>query len=524
MGAIMKKEYEGVKYEPTYHDYKNNLNKKQKEEDKNKNRFLDKYKYIILLVGLVVVSIGIVVVTFQKAYQKNAKSNNQNSEITENVKEQNNTKTQGVIKSIDELKSTVTFYDIKEGIDYTVNYDQATYIYDKYDKALVIKQIEVGEITDIYYDNNTNRLDKLKISSDAWEYKGVKNLVINQSKKEMSISNTTYQYEETLVIANEENLVNLMDLNEKDELIVKGYGKDIYSIIVDKGHGYIKVINYEDFVGGTVEVGYDIIMPIVEDMLIVATEGDYKFTMSNGDFVGTKTISVLRDKEITVDMGDFIKPATQNAGVEFKISPYGADLYIDGELTEYDEDVKLDYGDYDIEVQLSGYNTYTGELTVDAPSMTISIDLVQASEESEDTEEEADTSEDSSTTTNSDSTLDNSDSTTNTDSTEEDTNTNSTEEDANTDDSSTNTSSNSNNANASEDKEHTITVQGPAGSEVYLDGTLKGTAPVTFVKAIGTHTITLRKTGYSNKSYTIVVLDDSENVSFSFPELTLTSQ
>lgn len=516
----MKKEYEGVKYEPTYHDYKNNLNKKQKEEDKKDNGFLDKYKYIMLLVGLVVVSIGIVVVTFQKAYQKNTKSNNQNSSVTENTNERYNTKTQGVVKSIDELKSTVTFYDIKEGIDYTVKYDQGTYIYDKYDKALVIKQIEVGEITDVYYDNNTNRLDKIKISSEAWQYKGVKNLVINQSKKEMSISNTTYQYEETLVIASEEKLINLMDLNEKDELIVKGYGKDIYSIIVNKGHGYIKVINYEDFVGGTVEVGYDIIMPIVEDMLIVATEGDYKFTMSNGDLVGTKKISVLRDKEITVDMGDFIKPATQNAGVEFKISPYGADLYIDGELTEYDEDVKLDYGDYDIEVQLSGYNTYTGELTVDAPSMTITIDLVQATGDTEDTDEEADTSEDSSTTTdettNTDSTLDDSDNTTNTDSTEED--------DADTNESSTNTSTDSNNANASVDEEHTITVQGPEGAEVYLDGTLKGTAPVTFVKAIGTHTITLRKTGYSNKSYTIVVLDDSENVSFSFPELTLTSQ
>ena len=43
--------------------------------------------------------------------------------------------------------------------------------------------------------------------------------------------------------------------------------------------------------------------------------------------------------------------------------------------------------------------------------------------------------------------------------------------------------------------------------------------PVDLPKEIGTHTITLYRTGYVTKSYTVEVEDDGEDLILSFPEL-----
>jgi len=55
---------------------------------------------------------------------------------------------------------------------------------------------------------------------------------------------------------------------------------------------------------------------------------------------------------------------------------------------------------------------------------------------------------------------------------------------------------------------------------VYVDGDYVGLAPVTFPKVVGTHTITLYKTGYLIKSFTITAADNGENDEHTFPELT----
>ena len=64
-----------------------------------------------------------------------------------------------------------------------------------------------------------------------------------------------------------------------------------------------------------------------------------------------------------------------------------------------------------------------------------------------------------------------------------------------------------------------ITIEAPAGVDVYQDNLYKGIAPVTYTKTAGEHTITLRRTGYITRSYGITVPDDNQDVTYSFPEL-----
>ena len=52
-----------------------------------------------------------------------------------------------------------------------------------------------------------------------------------------------------------------------------------------------------------------------------------------------------------------------------------------------------------------------------------------------------------------------------------------------------------------------------------MDGNYVGIAPVSFKKDAGSHVITLRKTGYTPRSYTIQVDSEDKDVTYSFAEL-----
>ncbi len=455
--------------------------------------------------------------------------------IKDEEKENYDTEIFGVVKAIDSVKKSVTIYDINNQLDMVFTYTSGTDIRDSYDKMITMDQIELGEIVDGYYYYSNRKLTKLHINKEAWTYNGVDTLSMNQTENIITIAKKKYQYDERIVITDGKNLLEPIDLNGRDELTAKGIGKYIYSLRVTKGHGYIRLTGEEAFLGGTIEVGYGIIVPIVEDMLIVAREGSYRVVLENGELQAVKEIKLLRDEEITLDFSDY-EPVEERIGyVDFRIEPLGADLYINGQLINYAEPVKLNYGEHIVRVAMTGYEDFTGILNIGESTSTVRISL--AEEKEEDNDDESSHSSKSSSNTKTEGSSDNS------------SNNNSGKENTNSSDSSGNHSDNGSSGSVTTDgeesdttleeshssegtasmgtteidEEHTITIQNPDGAKVYLDGTLKGTIPITIPKEIGTHTITLSKNGYTTKSYTVEVKNDGKNITFNFPDMTAIS-
>ena len=59
----------------------------------------------------------------------------------------------------------------------------------------------------------------------------------------------------------------------------------------------------------------------------------------------------------------------------------------------------------------------------------------------------------------------------------------------------------------------------PEGVEAYLNGSYIGITPVDFPKAAGNYVVTLRKTGYQTRSYTLQIDSEKKDVNYSFTEL-----
>jgi hypothetical protein len=260
-----------------------------------------------------------------------------------------------------------------------------------------------------------------------------------------------------------------MDINTVDSLCIQGIDHTVYSVSVDKGHGYLRLKNDEYFWGGWIEVGQNIIRPIEEDMLLVIPEGKYDVLLTTDGVAATKKVTIKRDKETELDIGDLKKEDLRKFGmIIFAVTPDTASVYIDGEQVDISAPVEVEYGIHQMMAKAEEYQTVIQYIKVGQESATIQVTM----------EKDMGDSVSSNTTTG------------------------------------TSTESAAASANGSK-----ITISSPVGAEVYMDGSYIGIAPVSVKKTQGVHVITLRQKGYETRSYTINITDLTSDESMSFSAL-----
>ena len=180
---------------------------------------------------------------------------------------------------------------------------------------------------------------------------------------------------------------------------------------------------------------------------MVVPEGSYQVNISHRGGGGIKDVVIHRNEETALDIGDLEVAKVQTGMVLFSISPSSAKVYIDSVETDVSEPVTLEYGIHQMIVKANGYKSITQYIRVAQASVGINVEL--ESMKADDNDEKKDT-----------------------------------------------------NTTTSYYKVH---VDGPESAEVYLDGNYMGVAPCSFKKTSGAHVITLRRSGYTTRSYTVQI-------------------
>lgn len=383
----------------------------------------------------------------------------------------------GVIKAVDTDLETIEFYDATFDRIESYSYSGGTEILTKNETQMTASELEAGDVYDVYTSEDGRKIVKLQQTSGLTKYVDAV-VQVDAEQKRLTIQGNHYAYTEHLLVFSEGKLIQPMEITPEDKVTFRGTTGQAYSLIVTRGHGYIQPKNYNDFLGGTVTVQGEVILPVSENMLLSVPEGTQLLAMNNGDLTSEASVEVKRGQVTEVNMAQFQTQVPNTARVHFKINPAGAEVYVNGALQDPSKPISLKYGNHSIKVVLEGYNDYIGVVHIQDPNPTIKIDLA---EESAEVEEENSSSSVS-------------------------------EED--------NSSSSPKTSTTSYDKEHKITVSAPSGAAVYVDGTYKGVVPCDFTKMLGNVTLTLTKEGYETKSYSVQISDDSQNVTWSFPDLT----
>lgn len=368
-----------------------------------------------------------------------------------------------ILVSRDKKENTATFLNLDLGKRYTLSIDGTTRFYDKFGEGISFDQVQLGDIVDVTFLRSKKHLTTLQLSTAAWVNENVEKYEINLVRGEVSIGSSVYKLTSNTQYLSEGRSMDSMDLNPLDILSFQGIDSQVLTVRVEKGHGYLRLVNDENFVGGWIEIGQTQIRRITEDMLLPVAEGSYQVNISHRGGGGTKSVTIKRNEETTLDIGDLEIPEPQYGMVLFSLNPSSAELYIDGTKTDPSGPVDLLYGLHQLIARAEGYQSVTRYIRVAQESVGINVEL-----EANDSGEKEESTE-----------------------------------------SSTGTIMDY----------YQVYIDAPQGAEVYLNGNYVGISPCSFRKIAGTHVITLRKNNCETRSYTVQVDNEAKDISFSFADL-----
>lgn len=361
--------------------------------------------------------------------------------------------------SSDREAGTMTFLNLDVNKKYTLSMDGTTCFYDKYGGALSFDQLVPGAVVDVTFQKGKKHLTSLQESPKAWCYEKVERYSIDREKETLNIGDEIYKLGKAVLFYNDGRVIEGEEIGKGDILSFRGIDKNVLTVTVEKGHGYLRLSNASNFIGGWIEVGQVLISRISDKMLLSLPEGSYEVNISHEGSEGVKRIVINRNRETVLDIGDIKLVEPKVGSVKFVILPEEAELLVDGETMDHVNEVRLTYGLHQVLVRAKGYQSISRYLKVGQASAKIEIEL-----EADPEEEEEETSEE-------------------------------------------------------ESKKDRVIVEEPEDAEVYLDGNYIGISPCSFDKESGSHIITLRKSGYITKSYTIRLDDTKKDISYSFAEL-----
>lgn len=386
----------------------------------------------------------------------------------------------GVLTYISTDEKKMQYVDISSGTEYEVTYTGGTDIQDKYGQILAASGMKTGAIYDVTC-NRQSKAEKVYGSKDTWEITGLTDFECDESNKKITVGNQNYKYETYSTVISGTNRIAMAQVVKQDEITIRGKDSVVYSVTVDKGHGYIQFTGIDTFIGGYATIGRSQLLSVTKNMMVTAQEGTYSVELQKDSIVGTKTVTVVRDQQITVDYAEYTSEPVMMGAVNFMITPAEAVMTIDGVEMDYSQPVSLDYGKHTLTLAANHYNPYTETFVVNSEYQTKVIDMVSSG-----------TATTSATTASS--------------------NEKSTTKAANSTSSKTTEASNLTDG-------YTVSITEPKGASLYVDSAYIGVIPCTFDKKAGNRTITLSQSGYTTVSYSISIANATGNLTYSFPDM-----
>lgn len=388
--------------------------------------------------------------TFESAYENKEEEEKEDIYLSEAAV---------IIESVNDLDQMVNVYMTEGNESRTFVYTGATSVRDRYGSEMSMVQLKPGDIADIKYNSELEKVGSIVLSADAWSHEGVSKYSLDIGNGSAVIGDETCSMSGNVQVFSEEQPIDVSQIIHQDILTFRGKGSSIMSIVVDQGHGYLNLENDQAVVGGWIEVGQTLISQIAPDMLFVVPEGNYMVRFSGTGIEEFREVTIERNKETLLDLGDIEIPQPDKGLITIQVTPESAQVFIDEIKVDAAYPVRLPLGLHQITAKASGYDTVSQYFQVDGESMTVKIDLEERKEVS------------------------------------------------------------GNSISYQEETRAKITIGAPADVEVYQDNLYMGIAPVTYTKTAGSHVITLRKEGYITKSYNIEIVNDDKDVTYSFPDL-----
>lgn len=284
-----------------------------------------------------------------------------------------------VVKAIDKEASTISFYNLKNDTNSTVNVTDKTI----FPKDVTMDTVAVGDIYTYKFDKDEN-ITEIKNCQKAWTVEDI-GVSINTSAKLVKFSDTSskdnaeksYKYVEGLTSVSYKNQPKTLEnISPLDYVKIKGYDNGkinrAYSIEILKSHGEIQFQNMDSISNAKVYIN-DKQYSMKSDSRVLLTEGTYNVKVTGSNTMDiTKQVNVVPDNPTVIDLSK-IQVKTGVLNITSNVDGYK--LYLNDKEQNTGESPLLEYGTYTVKATKDGYKDFTSSVTIDSDTNTLNIKM-----------------------------------------------------------------------------------------------------------------------------------------------------
>ncbi len=294
-----------------------------------------------------------------------------------------------IIEQIDMMGETMTLYSPKTERQVRYGYTLSTRFMDAYGDSYSSIHFTPGQVVRLGEISASSTLSSVQMSDEVWNQKDITNYEIDIAKGIFTIGQTAYRITPDTMAFSQDAQISLDAIGAEDTLQVIGKDKEVWSVIVTTGHGYIQLQNSDTFVDSMICIGNRIFTKVTGDMCLEVPEGTYAITVANNGYGGTGDYTVVRGETTVVDLNQLKGSGPKVCQLTFTSEVAGVSVYVDGEQITVGQAVPVTYGAHKLRVVAEGYDDWQKTLIVNSESATISLDMAQT----EDTEDASQSSE-----------------------------------------------------------------------------------------------------------------------------------
>ena len=283
----------------------------------------------------------------------------------------------GVIVDVNQAGRTLEILDIDSLTTLDFRADNTTIMQNRAGEVMSFTQFRAGDIVDIRYRETSDALTSMNLTSEAWEYRNVDNVVVNPADRTISVDGRFYRYSDQTIAVFNNAPYNISDINPLNVVTVRGISSNVWFVEVNRGTGFINIINSERIIDGVIEIDNNITHNLNEEN---ASDESVRVPTGNRQIVVRG--SNIHDFILNMDVGlneqttlDLSAVQIRSGVVSFNINEPGATIVINGIIKPSNEPLILDYGSYELVVTKEGFVTYETEFELNQPSLELAINL-----------------------------------------------------------------------------------------------------------------------------------------------------
>ncbi|MBP3886460.1 MAG: PEGA domain-containing protein [Cellulosilyticum sp.] len=430
---------------------------------------------IILLVTILIILMVALFCILQSYLGKNTKQVSTNVKQEEKL-EQTIELSEMFVVLIEKISDDhIMGYDIHNNKIFNKTIDQTVKVSDSYGKILPLNQIKIGDIVEVNYQEQKDRVISIGKSASVHSWTKISGVTVNTEERYVNIAGKNYTYNDDIVVVDVYGFKsNIANIGPYDIVSVQAIDDVIWSITIEEASASLNLKELPTN-NGQIEIGNSRLITfkdVTEPIRLVP--GKHKIVIKMRGYVPIAT-------EIEVEAGEVYEMILQDAEIAYttiklnisstnpEYSVEDCTIKVGNQTYRYGEEIRVQQDTYKIEVTEPNHKKWVTTVYLTKDELPLSV-VLTAIEEEEETEDETNTSSDAS-------------------------------------------SSESNNSNSSSSSNHmqAITINtDPTGAKVYIDGVLKGVTPYALELKNGTYKILLEKSGYETYSANIL-LDGSIN-------------